>query len=83
MSEDKRPRFPFKWMEQAKVILKLFDPELANNGQTWHENDILEQLEETYGPGNENEIRNAIRFLLSQGSLVLLSSGNYRRRGDS
>jgi len=60
-------------------VLGLFDRELANNGQSWHIDDIIEQLSETYGSGHEKQIGSAVVALIDSGRLQEISPGNYGR----
>jgi len=65
------PQTPKEW---TRDVLKLFDRDLANNGQVWFLGDIRAKF-----PGLEYHVDEAIATLLEEGLLIETSSGLFRR----
>lgn len=65
-------RTPKEW---CHTVLKLFDPDLANNGQELSLGDIREE----FSTNEYSEVDEALFTLLEEGLLIELTSGLYRR----
>jgi hypothetical protein len=60
--------------EWTKAVLDFFDPELANNGQVWHMDDILAQW-----PEHDSVVYDTVMRLMEAGLLMETAPAQYRR----
>lgn len=60
--------------EWTEAVLGFFDPDLANNGQTWHMGDIIAQW-----PEHDSVVYDTVMRLMAAGLLMEVAPAQYRR----